>query len=125
MVLSKRVTPRFADLSAEEVADLWNTVREISEPLQKHFDGESLTLAIQDGPAAGQTVSHVHVHVIPRRSGDFAQNDEVYDEMDKADMSRGVRVDADEDRKPRTKEEMYAEALELRRLFTDSIAISD
>lgn len=63
--------------------------------------------------------------MIPRRPGDFAKNDEIYDEMDRADMSRGVKVDADEDRKSRTKEEMYAEALDLRRLFTDSIAISD
>jgi diadenosine tetraphosphate (Ap4A) HIT family hydrolase len=37
----------------------------------------SLTLAIQDGPAAGQTVPHVHIHVLPRRGGDFEKNDEV------------------------------------------------
>lgn len=35
----------------------------------------------QDGPQAGQTVSHVHIHVLPRRSGDFTKNDEIYDEV--------------------------------------------
>jgi diadenosine tetraphosphate (Ap4A) HIT family hydrolase len=39
----------------------------------------------QDGPAAGQTVPHVHVHVLPRRAGDFARNDDVYDELDRGE----------------------------------------
>ena len=33
----------------------------------------------QDGPHAGQTVPHVHIHVIPRKKGDFEKNDEIYD----------------------------------------------
>ena len=36
----------------------------------------------QDGPQAGQTVPHVHIHVLPRRPGDFDKNDEVYDAID-------------------------------------------
>lgn len=35
-------------------------------------------LHLQDGPAAGQTVPHVHVHIIPRRFADFdGNNDQV------------------------------------------------
>lgn len=40
---------------------------------------------LQDGPEAGQTVPHVHIHVLPRKAGDFKKNDEVYDEIDKAE----------------------------------------
>lgn len=36
----------------------------------------------QDGPAAGQTVPHVHVHCLPRRPGDLKRNDDVYDAID-------------------------------------------
>ena len=39
---------------------------------------------LQDGPAAGQSIPHVHVHVLPRREGDFEPNDAVYDAIDKA-----------------------------------------
>ena len=36
------------------------------------------TTHTQDGRDAGQTVEHVHIHIIPRRAGDFQQNDEIY-----------------------------------------------
>ena len=31
---------------------------------------------------AGQTVPHVHVHIIPRNKGDWANNDDIYKELD-------------------------------------------
>ena len=33
---------------------------------------------------AGQSVPHVHIHVLPRRPGDFEKNDDVYDAIDDA-----------------------------------------
>ncbi|XP_021099770.1 bis(5'-adenosyl)-triphosphatase isoform X4 [Heterocephalus glaber] len=36
----------------------------------------------KDGPEAGQTVKHVHVHVLPRKAGDFRRNDSIYDEAE-------------------------------------------
>lgn len=36
---------------------------------------------MQDGPQAGQTVPHVHIHVLPRKQGDFENNDEIYNEV--------------------------------------------
>lgn len=41
-------------------------------------------LAPQDGPHSGQTVPHVHVHILPRKPGDFEHNDQVYDAIDEA-----------------------------------------
>lgn len=125
LIISRRVVPRFVDLTPDEVTDLWNTARVIAIPLQNFFKGEALNLAIQDGPAAGQSVPHVHVHVVPRKKGDFERNDQVYDEMDKADLSRNVTMDADEDRKPRTLQEMANEAAILRPLFSTSLPIPD
>jgi HIT domain len=39
---------------------------------------------VQDGANAGQTVPHIHVHVLPRKLGDFEPNDKVYDAIDAA-----------------------------------------
>ena len=37
---------------------------------------------MKDGQHAGQSVPHVHVHILPRRPGDFEKNDDVYDAID-------------------------------------------
>ncbi|KAG2213988.1 hypothetical protein INT47_001258 [Mucor saturninus] len=112
LVIPKRIAPRLADLNKEETADLMLSAQHIGGVVEKHFKGTSLTLTIQDGPQAGQTVPHVHIHVVPRKKGDWAQNDDIYKELDQ--QKKGVD---NEDRKPRTQEEMAVEADELRSLF--------
>ncbi|XP_066285104.1 bis(5'-adenosyl)-triphosphatase-like isoform X1 [Branchiostoma lanceolatum] len=111
LVSPLRVVERFGELSSEEVADLFMATQTISGVVEKHFQGTSLTIAIQDGPEAGQTVKHVHVHILPRRSGDFPQNDDVYEALDKHDKEMG------EDARWRTEEEMAEEASVLAKYF--------
>nr|XP_038949561.1 bis(5'-adenosyl)-triphosphatase isoform X6 [Rattus norvegicus] len=67
---------------------------------------------MQDGPEAGQTVKHVHVHILPRKSGDFRRNDNIYDELQKHD-----REEEDSPAFWRSEEEMAAEAEVLRAYF--------
>lgn len=38
--------------------------------LDTEYNPESYNIGINDGPAAGQTVAHLHIHLIPRYSGD-------------------------------------------------------
>ena len=66
------------DLSAEEVCDLFLAAKLAEEVAEAHFGATSSTMSVQDGAEAGQTVEHVHVHVLPRREGDFKENDDVY-----------------------------------------------
>nr|ABA91201.1 HIT domain containing protein [Oryza sativa Japonica Group] len=83
-VCPKREVKRFADLSSNEISDLWVTAKEVGIRLEQYHKASSLTFAIQclqDGPQAGQTVPHVHIHVIPRKKGDFEKNDEIYDAL--------------------------------------------
>lgn len=124
LVSPKRVVARFAELSPDEVSDLWLLAQRVGTALEPHYGASSLTLAIQDGPQAGQTVPHVHVHVLPRKPGDFERNDEVYDAIDAASKDAaashsgaGEKLDLDKERKVRTPQEMAAEAAELRTLF--------
>ena len=78
-------------------------------------------MAVQDGKAAGQTVEHVHAHVIPRKKGDMDErggNDAIYDLLErdgkKENVANAVKPDAESERKARTEEEMNAEADWLR-----------
>ncbi|MXQ83132.1 hypothetical protein E5288_WYG018874 [Bos mutus] len=66
-------------MSPEEVADLFQAAQRVGTVVEKHFQGTSLTFSMQDGPEAGQTVKHVHVHILPRKAGDFHRNDSIYD----------------------------------------------
>ncbi|KAK3118263.1 hypothetical protein QOZ80_9BG0696420 [Eleusine coracana subsp. coracana] len=99
-------------------SDLWITAKEVGTRLEQYHKASSLTFAIQDGPQAGQTVPHVHIHVIPRRTGDFEKNDEIYDAIDAKEKELKEKLDLDIERKDRTMEEMAHEANEYRALFS-------
>lgn len=112
LVCPLRPVERFRDLKPEEVADLFQTTQKVADVVEKYFQATSLTIAIQDGPEAGQTVKHVHVHVLPRKSGDFDRNDNIYDELQKHDKDT-----EDIPAKYRSEEEMAAEAADLKKYF--------
>ncbi|XP_052137567.1 bifunctional bis(5'-adenosyl)-triphosphatase/adenylylsulfatase FHIT-like [Oryza glaberrima] len=118
LVCPKREVKRFADLSSNETSDLWVTAKEVGVRLEQYHKASSLTFAIQDGPEAGQTVSHVHIHVIPRKKGDFEKNDEIYDAIDVKERELKEKLDLDIESKDRTMEEMAHEANEYRALFS-------
>ncbi|THU55388.1 hypothetical protein C4D60_Mb11t06030 [Musa balbisiana] len=113
-----REVKRFIDLTADEVCDLWLTAKEVGGRLERHHEASSLTFAIQDGPQAGQTVPHVHIHILPRKKGDFDKNDEIYDAIDLKEKELKEKLDLDKERKDRTPEEMAREADEYRALFS-------
>ena len=78
LVIPRRLVPRFGGLTPAEVCDLWLTVQRVSRAMEAFHGSDACSIALQDGPAAGQTVPHVHVHVLPRHRDDLADNDEVY-----------------------------------------------
>ncbi|KAM3216873.1 bifunctional bis(5'-adenosyl)-triphosphatase/adenylylsulfatase FHIT [Capsicum annuum] len=112
-----REIQRFAELTTDETSDLWLTAQKVGKQLESYHKASSLTFAIQDGPQAGQTVPHVHIHVIPRKSGDFEKKDEIYDALDLKEKEMKQSLDLDKERKDRRIEEMAEEAAEYRKLF--------
>lgn len=112
LVCPLRPVERFRDLNPDEVADLFQATQRVGSVVEKHFQGTSLTFAMQDGPEAGQTVKHVHVHVLPRKVGDFHRNDSIYDELQKHD-----KEEEDSPALWRSEEDMAAEAAALRAYF--------
>lgn len=53
--------------------------------VERVYGGASLNIAVQDGIHAGQSVPHVHAHVIPRKAADLEHRggtDAVYDMLD-------------------------------------------
>ncbi|KAL6275461.1 hypothetical protein ACE6H2_019062 [Prunus campanulata] len=117
LVCPRREVKRFVDLTTDETSDLWITAQKVGSRLETYHKVSSLTLTIQDGPQAGQTVPHVHIHIIPRKGGDFRENDEIYDALDEKEKELKQKLDLDKDRKDRSLHEMAHEAEEYRKLF--------
>ena len=58
------------ELSAAQQSALWDLVAAVRERLLLGLKPDGFTIGVNDGLAAGQTVDHAHIHVIPRRTGD-------------------------------------------------------
>lgn len=57
-------------LDEEQAAALAKTALRMAKAIRQAFAPEGLSVYQANGPAAGQTVFHYHVHLVPRREGD-------------------------------------------------------
>jgi HIT domain len=62
LVCPKRVVSRFSELTREEVGDLFGTAQRVGIIVERAFEGEALTIAVQDGEEAGQTIKVFSSH---------------------------------------------------------------
>lgn len=127
LVCPLQVKPHISDLTRDEISDLFLTVARVQHTLKRVYRASAFNIAVQDGEAAGQSVPHVHCHVIPRTEGDPGGDDKVHKWLEgeegnvgrhQADFEQRERKVGewvkDEDRKPRSKEDMNREAAWLR-----------
>jgi diadenosine tetraphosphate (Ap4A) HIT family hydrolase len=70
LVLPRRHEPDFFHLTAEEQRDVLQVVLAVRERLVRESAPDGFNIGVNLGEAAGQTILHAHVHVIPRRKGD-------------------------------------------------------
>jgi diadenosine tetraphosphate (Ap4A) HIT family hydrolase len=70
LVVPTRHVSDFFDLPADEQAAVWRLVAEVRQRLEAEHGTDAFNVGLNAGDAAGQTVPHAHVHVIPRYAGD-------------------------------------------------------
>lgn len=70
LVVPIRHEPDFFALSTSEQDDLWRMVGSVRARLAAEFHPDGFNVGLNSGRAAGQTVDHAHIHVIPRFTGD-------------------------------------------------------
>lgn len=132
LVCPRRPAPRLTDLTTDEVTDVYLTVQRVARMLERVYSAPALNIAMQDGVDAGQTVPHLHVHLIPRKKQDLPP-DAIYGMMEGEEGNMGrqwaerekgsqgkleywerprPKFDApkDEDRRERTEQVMREEA---------------
>jgi diadenosine tetraphosphate (Ap4A) HIT family hydrolase len=72
LVIPKQHVVSLFDLDANAQATLWRLAAELRARLREEFHPAGFNVGVNDGKAAGQTVMHTHIHIIPRYSGDAA-----------------------------------------------------
>jgi histidine triad (HIT) family protein len=72
LVIPKAHYSKIQELDENSSQSLFNLLWKITNPIEKAMGVNSSTIAIHNGREAGQEIPHVHIHVIPRESGDGA-----------------------------------------------------
>src|SRR4051794_1068931 len=60
----------FFELSEDDQASAWRRVIAVRRELERTLGPDGFNIGLNDGPVAGQTVEHAHIHVIPRYARD-------------------------------------------------------
>lgn len=69
-MIPRRHVRSLFELSSDEQAALLALLDAAKVQLEAEFRPAGYNIGINDGPAAGQTIGHLHIHLIPRYSGD-------------------------------------------------------
>jgi len=70
VVIPRRHVASFFELTPEEVEACMDLIREEKALIDKEFHPDGYNIGVNVGPAAGQSIFHVHIHIIPRYKGD-------------------------------------------------------
>lgn len=70
LIVPRRHVASFFELNSDERQDLLELMVRCKDQLELEFSPDGFNIGLNDGPEAGQTVMHVHLHLIPRYKGD-------------------------------------------------------
>ncbi len=71
LIVSKRHCESFFELNASEQIDAINQINVAKKILDEKYHPDAYNIGVNDGASAGQTIPHVHIHLIPRYKGDM------------------------------------------------------
>lgn len=69
-LVPRRHVESFFDMTATEMAEAYELMQEAKKKIDDQFSPAAYTIGVNDGTAAGRTVDHLHIHLIPRYEGD-------------------------------------------------------
>ena len=70
LVIPYRHFASYFDISDKELVDLWGLVAKGKQVCDEKYHPDGYNIGINVGTAAGQSIPHLHIHVIPRYKGD-------------------------------------------------------
>lgn len=70
LIIPKRHIASLFEVTREEREALFDLLEQLKSELREKYKPDGFNIGINDGAAAGQTVMHLHIHLIPRYAGD-------------------------------------------------------
>lgn len=70
LIIPRRHVANYFDLTPEEIAAMQALMQKIKSQIDKDFHPDGYNIGINVNAAAGQTIFHVHMHLIPRYTSD-------------------------------------------------------
>ena len=99
LIVPKRHVASVLELAEDETAEFLQLARSATRLLLAVFEATGFNWTIQESEPAGQTVEHLHLHIIPRKAGDLPQPGDWYPkllERQAIDSAQRPRLSEDE-----------------------------
>jgi diadenosine tetraphosphate (Ap4A) HIT family hydrolase len=70
LLIPRRHFAEYFEATAAEKAAIWQLLDEVKPIIDQEFGPDGYNVGVNIGAAAGQSIPHLHIHVIPRYAGD-------------------------------------------------------
>jgi bis(5'-adenosyl)-triphosphatase len=108
LVIPRRHVESLLALDESGLGEMMTFARQVTQFLLRVFEGEAFDWTVQEGAAAGQSVPHLHLHIIPRQKDDLPRPGHWY-----RVLRDSLNVDAiDSERRPRLTPDQRREIVE-------------
>ena len=72
IVIPKQHYPKVQDMNEHDAMAVFELLWKVASAVEVGSDLKDSTIAIHNGPDAGQEIPHMHLHIVPRKKGDGA-----------------------------------------------------
>src|SRR5215831_17008176 len=72
LIVPRSHVPTIEDLDPAAAESLFRLVTRLARPVREALGADGTTIGVNNGEATGQTIAHVHVHIVPRWPNDGA-----------------------------------------------------
>jgi len=104
LIIPKAHCESLFQLTEKEIGEMMVFARKVTTILKSFFNCQGFDWTIQDGSAAGQTIPHLHLHIIPRRPADLPSGTDWYSNIQQNEL-----VLLDSENRARLNEKEYNE----------------
>lgn len=78
LIIPDRHIKSLFELTEDEISSFFSFARKITAFISEYYKSEAYDWSLQEGESAGQSVEHLHLHIIPRKAGDLPEGEDWY-----------------------------------------------